>query len=45
LFGDGRWEIGASTEILDATRLSELFATPMEAVSWRSHTLFVASGA
>jgi len=44
LFGDGRWEIGASTEILNEKRLSELFATRMEAVSWRSHTLFVASG-
>jgi iron complex transport system ATP-binding protein len=45
LFGDGRWELGPSTEVLVETRLSELFATPMEAVSWRSHTLFVAGSA
>lgn len=42
LFGDGRWELGASSEVLTEERLSDLFATPMEAVPWRSHTLFVA---
>lgn len=42
LFGDGRWELGDGKEILTEDRLSDLFATPMEAVSWRSHTLFVA---
>lgn len=45
LFGDGRWELGPSAGILSEARLSELFATPMEAVSWRSHTLFVAGSA
>ncbi len=44
LYGDGRWECGATDDILDARRLSELYATPMEAVSWRSTKLFVASG-
>ncbi|MDH5323217.1 MAG: ABC transporter ATP-binding protein [Gammaproteobacteria bacterium] len=45
LFGDGRWQLGPSSAILTEACLSELFATPMEAVSWRSHTLFVAGNA
>ena len=44
LYGDGRWELGITNDILDSDRLSELYATPMEAVSWRSLNLFVASG-
>lgn len=44
LYGDGRWDLGATAEILDSQRLSELYATPMEAVDWRSRQLFVASG-
>jgi iron complex transport system ATP-binding protein len=43
LFGDGRWQLGDSEEILTESTLSELFATPMEAVPWRSHELFIAS--
>ena len=43
LFGDGRWQIGQTEKILNESNLSELFATPMEAVGWRSHTLFVAT--
>jgi iron complex transport system ATP-binding protein len=43
LFGDGRWELGKSEDVLSESRLSELFATQMEAVSWRSHRLFVAT--
>lgn len=43
LFGDGRWEFGESKDVLTAATLSELFATNMEAISWRSHELFVAS--
>jgi iron complex transport system ATP-binding protein len=42
LFGDGRWELGPSAEILSEERLGELFATPMESVVWRNHNLFVA---
>lgn len=42
LFGDGRWELGPSTEILSEARLGELFDTPMESVAWRDHHLFVA---
>jgi len=44
LYGDGRWELGETAEILDSDRLSELYSTPMEAVNWRSSQLFVASG-
>ena len=43
LFGDGRWNLGQTREILNESNLSELFATPMEAVDWRSHKLFVAT--
>ena len=43
LFGDGRWQIGQTEEILNESNLSELFATSMEAIGWRSHTLFVAT--
>lgn len=42
LFGDGRWELGPSREVLSKPRLSELFATPMETVSWKNFELFVA---
>ena len=44
LYGDGRWDIGPTAEVLDATRLSTLYATTMEAVAWRSTQLFIASG-
>lgn len=45
LFGDGRWQLGTSRDVLNERGLSELFGTPMEAVDWRSHKLFVAGGA
>ncbi len=44
LYGDGRWELGDTATILGEERLSRLYATPMEAVNWRSTRLFVASG-
>jgi iron complex transport system ATP-binding protein len=44
LYGDGRWDLGATDEILDTERLSVLYSTPMEAVRWRSRQLFIASG-
>ena len=44
LYGDGRWDLGATPEILDSDRLSELYSTPMEAVAWRNRDLFIASG-
>ncbi|MBT8090521.1 MAG: ABC transporter ATP-binding protein [Gammaproteobacteria bacterium] len=44
LYGDGRWDLGASSEILNPERLSALYSTPMEAIDWRSRQLFIASG-
>lgn len=44
LFGDGRWELGASDEILSESRLEVLYGTPIEAVQWRSQRLFVTAG-
>lgn len=44
LYGDGRWDIGATNEVLDERRLTTLYGTPMESVAWRSTQLFVASG-
>lgn len=44
LYGDGRWTLGAAAEVLCAERLSELYATSMEAVPWRKSHLFVATG-
>lgn len=43
LFGDGRWELGPTDEILTQERLSELYSTRMEPVHWRGRNLFVAS--
>ena len=43
LYGDGRWELGSSDEILTESRLSELYATPMEGIAWRGRKLFVAA--
>ena len=44
LYGDGRWDLGRTADILDSERLSVLYGTPMEALAWRSQQLFVASG-
>lgn len=44
LFGDGRWEFGATDDVLDAERLEALFRTPMEAVALGRRRLFVAGG-
>ena len=44
LFGDGRWELGATAGILNEASLEALYDTPIDAVPWRSQTLFVASG-
>ncbi len=43
LFGDGRWELGPTNSILSEERLTELYATPMEAIHWRETRLFVAA--
>ena len=44
LYGDGRWDLGATCDVLDERRLSQLYQTGMEAVEWRDMRLFVASG-
>lgn len=43
LFGDGRWQLGARKDVLSPELLSELYATNMEAVPWRSQQLFFAA--
>ncbi len=44
LYGDGRWDLGATRTVLDEKRLSTLYATPMDGFDWRSMRLFIASG-
>ena len=44
LYGDGRWDIGACSDVLDEDRLTELYDTRMEAVDWRATRLFIPSG-
>ncbi len=44
LHGDGRWALGDAADMLDETRLSELYGTPIEAVAWRAGRLFIATG-
>ena len=43
LFGDGRWQLGRTESVLSEERLTELYATPMEAIEWRETRLFVAA--
>jgi len=43
LFGDGRWELGPTDAVLCEERLTELYATPMEAIQWHETRLFVAA--
>lgn len=42
LYGDGRWELGATAAVLDEVRLSELYATRMEAIRWHDRDIFMA---
>lgn len=44
LFGDGRWQLGETANILNEATLEALYGTPIDAVPWRSQTLFIASG-
>lgn len=44
LYGDGRWDIGATSAVLTGDRLTELYATAMDTVPWRNTNLFVAAG-
>jgi iron complex transport system ATP-binding protein len=45
LYGDGCFELGATSSVLNEHRLSELYATSMEAVRWRGRDLFIAGPA
>lgn len=44
LYGDGRWSVGRTNDVLSGDSLTELYATPMESVSWRGAKLYVATG-
>jgi iron complex transport system ATP-binding protein len=44
LHGDGRWEIGDTTDVLTGDRLTELYATTMDSVRWQDTNLFIAAG-
>lgn len=44
LYGDGRWELGTTNDVLTVQRLTELYATTMESVAWRDTRLFIAVG-
>ena len=41
LFGDGRWQFGASAQTLTAQALSELYRTPMHEIAFRGRRVFV----
>jgi len=43
LFGDGRWKLDQTSSVLTEERLSELYKTSMEAISWHGKQLFVAN--
>jgi len=44
LYGDGRWHLGDTQEVLSEERLSELYQVKMEAIDWRGLKLFIAAG-
>jgi len=43
LYGDGRWELGPTAQILTPARLASVYGVEMDAVAWGSRTLFVAA--
>ncbi len=45
LFGDGRWEFGATAKMLTAERLSRLFECEIRAISDQRQTVFAVAGA
>jgi iron complex transport system ATP-binding protein len=42
LHGDGRWAFGPCKDVLTADRLSGLYRSPMEEITWRDRRVFVA---
>lgn len=41
LFGDGRWMIGSTDEVLNGETLTELFATTMNPIRWQQYQLYI----
>jgi len=41
MHGDGRWRLGAANEVLNATELSALYATPMQELSGAGRRAFI----
>ncbi len=44
LYGDGRWKIGDTAEVLTDIRLTELYGTEIDTIPWRNTNLFIAVG-
>jgi len=40
LFGNVRWLLGPSDEVLSEANLSRLYETPIQAIEWRGHRFF-----
>ena len=41
MYGDGRWRLGATAELLNATELSQLYATAMNELSGGGRRAFI----
>ena len=44
LYGDGRWHLGDTGDVLTEETLSELYQVKMESLAWRGMSLFIATG-
>jgi iron complex transport system ATP-binding protein len=44
LYGDGRWHLGDTGDVLTEETLSELYQVRMESLAWRGMSLFIAAG-
>jgi len=44
LYGDGRWHLGDTNDVLSEDLLTDLYGVKMEALDWRGLKLFVAAG-
>ena len=43
LFGDGRWDLGRTDNVLNSERLTELYATRMDPLTWKGYRLYIPS--
>jgi hypothetical protein len=41
MYGDGRWRLGPTAELLNASELSELYATPMTELAGGGRRAFI----